>query len=578
MKSQEQIKDSIPSHLRQFVVEQDYSMYTPEDHAVWRFIMRQQKKYLQENAHEVYMEGLEKAGISIETIPNIEEMNHCLAQVGWRAVVVDGYIPTAAFMEFHSHKIMPIAVDMRSIEHILYTPAPDIVHEAAGHAPFLIDIDYNEYLQKFGEYGLKAIYNKKDEEIYEGVREVSILKEDPKATAQEIKKAEERLSQSIANLGTLSESSLLGRLYWWTVEYGLVGTIDNYKIFGAGLLSSLAESRSCLDDHKVKKIPYAVDAEKTAFDITDPQPQLFVTKSCRHMRQVLEEFAETMCFRQGGANAIKEVIEAGTVNTAVYSSGLQVSGKFVAVKTNSVNRETYINTQGPTQLSYDGRQLEGHGINYHAEGFGSPVGGLQGIDTPLEDLSMDELKEHGIHMNELVQLDFLSGIIVKGRLIRILRENGKNLIFTFEDCVVRDLEGQILFQPEWGAYDMGVGRRIVSVFAGSADRSEFDTYPPKSTRTIAQKTYTPEQQHLFIFYKQVREMREQDQFDLKILQSIHQALQDFPQNWLLRWEIWELCQGQPAASELCGQLQNELEGLRGHSDEYEMLICMALAS
>src|SRR2546430_11571880 len=81
------------------------------------------------------------SGISFERIPRIEEMNDILGKIGWGAVAVDGFIPPAAFMEFQAYKVLVIACDMRQIHHIEYTPAPDIVHEAAGHAPIIVDRD-----------------------------------------------------------------------------------------------------------------------------------------------------------------------------------------------------------------------------------------------------------------------------------------------------------------------------------------------------------------------------------------------------------------------------------------------------
>src|SRR5690554_3441615 len=129
---------TIPSHLHKYIVEQNYDNYTWEDQEVWRFIMHQLKSFLSVHAHSAYVDGLEKTGISTESIPHISEMDQKLKEYGWRAVPVSGFIPPAAFMEFQAHGILPIACDMRSVEHILYTPAPDIVHEAAGHAPILI--------------------------------------------------------------------------------------------------------------------------------------------------------------------------------------------------------------------------------------------------------------------------------------------------------------------------------------------------------------------------------------------------------------------------------------------------------
>ena len=250
--SQEDILNKIPKHLHQFIMTQDYeSCYTHRDQAVWRYTMRQLSSQLKKSAHPIYLEGLKKTGISIEKIPSIEEMNQCLDKLGWMAVVVDGFIPPQAFMELQDLKVLAIALDMRSIEHILYTPAPDIVHESAGHAPIIVDEEYSEYLQRFGAIGMKAMFTKKDKDVYEAIRHLSIIKEYPNTTEEEIKAAEKDLEEKMNDDSEPSEASLLTRLHWWTVEYGLVGVPENYTIFGAGLLSSLGESKSCLNDENV---------------------------------------------------------------------------------------------------------------------------------------------------------------------------------------------------------------------------------------------------------------------------------------------------------------------------------------
>ncbi len=128
--------DFIPLHLKKYIVNQDYSKYTPLDHACWRYILRQLKKFLSNHAHQSYLSGLEKTGLDIETVPNISDISAHLENFGWRALPVSGFIPPAAFMELQSLSVLPIASDMRSIDHLMYTPAPDIVHDAAGHAPF----------------------------------------------------------------------------------------------------------------------------------------------------------------------------------------------------------------------------------------------------------------------------------------------------------------------------------------------------------------------------------------------------------------------------------------------------------
>src|SRR5436309_10361492 len=321
---------SLPKHLLQFAVDQRYEEYTPVDHAVWRFIMRQNIFFLKEYAHKVYFQGLLDTGISFERIPRIEEMNQILGTIDWGAVAVDGFIPPAAFMEFQAYKVLVIACDMRQIHHIEYTPAPDIVHEAAGHAPIIVDREYSKYLQRFGEVGAKAMSSKKDFELYQAIRHLSILKERPNADPKEVEEATKLVEHRQKTLGEPSEMALLSRLHWWTVEYGLIGTLENPKIYGAGLLSSIGESVSCLES-RVKKLWYSIDAANQPFDITTKQPQLFVCHDFEHLRDVLEAFAGKMAYRVGVLEGLNKAVECKRAATAEYSSGLQVSGVFTEV-------------------------------------------------------------------------------------------------------------------------------------------------------------------------------------------------------------------------------------------------------
>ena len=308
---------ALPKHLLQFAVDQRYDDYTSVDHAVWRFIMRQNVFFLKEYAHKLYFQGLLDTGISFDRIPRIDEMNEILGKIGWGCVAVDGFIPPAAFMEFQAYRVLVIACDMRQINHIEYTPAPDIVHEAAGHAPIIVDQEYADYLQRFGEVGAKAMSSKKDFELYEAIRHLSILKELPNPEPNELAEATRLVEERQTNLGAPSEMALLSRLHWWTVEYGLIGPMDNPKIYGAGLLSSIGESVSCLEP-KVKKIPYSLGAAETAFDITTKQPQLFVTRDFKQLADVLEEFAGRMAFRVGGLEGIRKAIDSRNTATCQY--------------------------------------------------------------------------------------------------------------------------------------------------------------------------------------------------------------------------------------------------------------------
>lgn len=575
--SQQELIASLPAHLRQFVKLQDYNQYTPRDHAVWRFLLLSLASHMARHAHPVYLEGLRKTGISLDQIPSIEEMNQCLERIGWQAVVVDGFIPPAIFMEFQARKILVIALDMRSVHHMLYTPAPDIVHESAGHAPFIVDVDYAEFLQRFGEIGMKALSTASDYAVYEAIRHLSIVKESPRSTDQDVAQAEAHLQQALATNSKEkpSEASLLSRLHWWTVEYGLVGELDNYKIFGAGLLSSLGEGVNCTDDTKVRKLPLTVDAINTPYDITREQPQLFVTKSCKHLTQVLETFAHGMAYRKGGAGSLRKAIECQTVNTAVYNSGLQVSGKFVRVLTDAMDNVIYLGTEGPTQLAWGHRELHGHSTDYHAEGFGSPVGKIKDMPRCLSEYTIDEMKAVGIAVGQRVDLDFVSGVRVTGQLDHIERRDHKNILFSFSQCRVTGpvkpdgADGDVLFDPAWGNYDMAVGDRIVSVFGGTADKDRYRLYqhaPSESTQRVHHST---EEALLFALYQELRDLRHAGQATETALATVLDKLSDYPEEWLLRFEILELL---PPDSAMANELRHGLVALQALSPEHARLI------
>jgi len=546
---------ALPKHLLQFAVDQRYDDYTPVDHAVWRFIMRQNMFFLKEYAHKVYFQGLLDTGISFERIPRISEMNEILGKIGWGAVAVDGFIPPAAFMEFQAYKVLVIACDMRQLHHIEYTPAPDIVHEAAGHAPIIVDREYSDYLQRFGEVGARAMSSKKDFELYEAIRHLSILKELPDSDAKEVEEATRKVEEGQQNLGNPSEMALLSRLHWWTVEYGLIGTLEKPKIYGAGLLSSIGESVSCLEPD-VKKIPYSIEAAQTAFDITTKQPQLFVCRDFQHLRNVLEEFAKKMAFMVGGLEGINKAIACHNTATCEYSSGLQVSGTFTEVLTDSQNQPIYLRTDGPTALAYRDKELAGHDRDYHKDGFGSPIG---------------RWKETEIREGRQVRLEFESGVLVDGRIEKILRRDDTIQLITFSDCTAR-LENRVLFDPAWGIFDMAVGERIASVFNGAADKDAYNQVAlvPKE-RTIKSPS-DARRRKLENLYAQTRKIRE-SKVGYERLGEIWETQQaEHPADWLLSMEIFEILDETEEQPELKGKVQAFLETKKAKTKDLSTLI------
>ncbi|PTX58749.1 phenylalanine-4-hydroxylase [Kordia periserrulae] len=538
--------DRLPPHLQQYIKPQNYEEYTPINQAVWRYVMRKSVSYLSTVAHDSYLEGLQKTGISIDAIPSMYGMNRILKEIGWAAVAVDGFIPPNAFMEFQAYKVLVIASDIRQLEHISYTPAPDIIHEAAGHAPIIANPDYAEYLRRFGEIGAKAILSSHDNDMYEAVRKLSILKEAPSSTEAEIEAAENRVNELQAKKVELSEMAMIRNLHWWTVEYGLIGNVDNPKIYGAGLLSSIGESKWCMTD-EVKKLPYSVDAAYQEFDITKPQPQLYVTPDFSYLMQVLEEFAQTMALRKGGFRGLQKLIDSKKIGTIELSTGLQVSGVFTEMITNEDNEVVFFRTEGPTALSNREKELIGHGIAMHPHGFSSPLGKLKGINLAIEDMSPRDLKAYNFYDGERIAFEYESGIKVEGLNVTGIRNlNGKLILIQFTDCTVT-YGDRVLFKPEYGTFDLALGKNIVSAYAGAADYNSFDSIHFKSETLTVKIPKSKEDKALEKLYAQVCDYRTGKNNDVSLQKIFDELTENHPKDWLLLIELFELSSTQYAS-------------------------------
>lgn len=560
--------DRLPPHLQQYIKPQNYDDYTAINQAVWRYVMRKSVSYLSTVAHDSYLDGLQKTGISIDTIPSMYGMNRILKEIGWAAVAVDGFIPPNAFMEFQAYKVLVIASDIRQLEHISYTPAPDIIHEAAGHAPIIANPDYAEYLRRFGEVGAKAILSAHDNDMYEAVRKLSIVKEAPGSTEIEIETAENRVNELQAKKVELSEMAMIRNLHWWTVEYGLIGDVENPKIYGAGLLSSIGESKWCMTD-EVKKLPYSVYAAYQEFDITKPQPQLYVTPDFSYLMQVLEEFASTMALRKGGFRGLRKLIESKKIGTIELSTGLQVSGVFTEMITNEDNEVVFFRTEGPTALSNREKELIGHGVTMHPHGFSSPLGKLKGINLAIEDMSPRDLKAYNFYDGERIAFEYESGIKVEGLNVTGIRNIfGKLILIQFTDCTVT-YKDRVLFKPEYGTFDLALGKKIVSAYAGAADYHSFDSVHFKSETLTVKVQKSKEDEDLEALYAKVRDFRTEKDISISFATVLETLVNHHSKDWLLLVELYELTNDQPKLQQ---QILHHLQRIQAVRPEVSQLI------
>jgi phenylalanine-4-hydroxylase len=559
----------LPKHLQRYVVDQDYSRYTPVDQAVWRHIMRQLKSFLSTHAHPCYVEGLKKTGIEVDRIPSIEHMSTRLAEFGWRAVPVSGFIPPAAFMELQSLGVLPIASDMRTLEHLLYTPAPDIVHEAAGHAPILVDPAFAEYLKSYASVARKAIISDEDMDQYEAIRILSDVKEDPGSTAKQIRQAEERLEAINKSISHISEAALLGRMNWWTAEYGLIGSLRDPKIFGAGLLSSVGEARACLEP-KVKKIPLSIECIQFSYDITEQQPQLFVVETFDKLESVLQELAAMMAFKTGGLSSVEKVLQSKNVNTIELDSGLQISGILKAVHSQG-GAVSYLGFSGPTLLALKDKALPGQGVDHHRQGFGTPIGRVaveakqigrtMSSFQDLGELTETELQRLGVQPGTDLILKYETGAIITGLVKAVHLVEGRLKVLTLSRAKAL-LKDELLFDPAWGEFDIAVGTCVKSAYGGPADRAAFGETEDFTRKLVPRRIFPDETLAKHKLYEEVRLLlngaKGSTDSQSRLSELIQKSAAIAADDWLIQVELLEAAEKMKAPTEVVRKIEAAL--------------------
>ncbi len=225
-----------------FTIEQDWQGYGEEDHAVWRLLFERQQKLLIGRACREYLDGLGALGVAAGGIPDFRQLSDVLERAtGWRIVAVPGLVPDAVFFAHLSRRRFPSTCFVRGRDQLDYLEEPDVFHDICGHVPLLMNPVFADYMQAYGEGGLKA-----------------------------------------QGLGHLQR---LARLYWYTVEFGLIATRAGLRIYGSGILSSAGESVYCLDDprphrfgfdlRRVMRTRYRIDRFQGSYFVIDDFAQLF---------------------------------------------------------------------------------------------------------------------------------------------------------------------------------------------------------------------------------------------------------------------------------------------------------------
>jgi phenylalanine-4-hydroxylase len=217
---------------------------------------------------------------------------------------------------------------------------------------------------------------------------------------------------------------------------------------------------------------------------------------------------------------------------------LQVSGIFTEVTTHEGDA-IYLRTTGPSALAFGNKELPGHGRDYHAEGFGGPIGPWKSTDKSPETLTEEELASLGITVGKNSTVEFASGVVVHGHVENILRRNGKLLLIAFTNCRVT-FGDRVLFEPAWGNFDMAVGARIASVFNGAADKDAYNQVALVPRERTIKVPSDAKRRRLESLYAQVRDIREHKVGYERLGEIWETQQKEHADDWLLSLEIFEI--------------------------------------
>jgi phenylalanine-4-hydroxylase len=232
-----------------YAVEQEWSRYTTEEHALYRRLFERQSKLVSRYACPEWIDAIARIEGASREIPKFAEISRKLrAATGWEIVAVPGLIPDDAFFTHLANRRFPVTVWLRRPDEFDYIVEPDVFHDFFGHVPLLFDRVYADHLHEYGKGGLKAM--------------------------------------------RLDAVKMLARLYWFTIEFGLMRTPNGIRAYGAGLLSSGGELAYCVDDPRPRRLPFDLERMmRTEYQIDRYQDRYFVIESFEQlMRETAPDF------------------------------------------------------------------------------------------------------------------------------------------------------------------------------------------------------------------------------------------------------------------------------------------------
>jgi phenylalanine-4-hydroxylase len=236
----------------QYLIQQDWAAYTPEQHAVWAELVRRRMPQLNAHACAEYLDGFHQIGLREDTIPNLAEVNKRLGpRTGWNATPVSGFLPPDAFFEMLAARQFPTTTWLRSRDSLEYTPEPDIFHDVFGHVPMHAHPVFADFLQEYGRV--------------------------------------------CAGLTDKDKLERMGRLFWFTVEFGIIRQNGEIKLYGSGLISSHGESNYVLGSNGPEIRDFNLDQVlDQQFLVSEMQKVLYAVESFDQIYEAAQQAEERL--------------------------------------------------------------------------------------------------------------------------------------------------------------------------------------------------------------------------------------------------------------------------------------------
>jgi len=238
--------------IQSMIITQNYDRYSDEDHEVWSILYKKRWAQIETDASDVFLRGIRAINLRPDRVPELGEVNEHLAKLtGWQSRAVPGYLPAKSFFAFLAQRQFPTTIAIRSKSQMEYLPEPDIIHDVFGHVPLHADPAFADFLQTYGKAALHT--------------------DDERHTLR------------------------LARLFWFTVEFGLIREDGRLKLYGSGLISSEGEGHHSLDSDEVDRRPFDMETVcDTHFEIDHYQPILYVLESFDQLRDAMTSYAEML--------------------------------------------------------------------------------------------------------------------------------------------------------------------------------------------------------------------------------------------------------------------------------------------